>query len=64
MPEEMVSRILRLPGYGVYAWEAEEGTGTLRLWVRQTAAEPYYVCGGGPPHGQAGAAALGRGATA
>ncbi len=46
MPEEMVSRILRLPGYGVYAWEAEELTGTLRLWIRQTAPEPYYVCGG------------------
>ena len=46
MPEEIVSRILRLPGYGVYAWEAEETTGTLRLWSRQTAAEPYYVCGG------------------
>ena len=46
MPEEMVSRILRLPGYGVYAWETEELTGTLLLWVRQTASEPYYVCGG------------------
>jgi transposase len=46
MPEEIVSRILRLPGYGVYAWEAEEGTGTLTLWVRQTAPEPYYVCSG------------------
>lgn len=40
------TRILRLPGYGVYAWEAEEGTGTLTLWIRQTAPEPYYVCGG------------------
>lgn len=46
MAEEIVSRILRLPGYGVYAWEAEELTGTLRLWIRQTAEEPYYVCGG------------------
>jgi len=46
MPEEMVSRILRLPGYGVYAWEAEELTGTLRLWIRQSAPEAYYVCGG------------------
>lgn len=46
MPEEMVSRILRLPGYGVYAWEAEELTGTLTLWIWQTAPEPYYVCGG------------------
>ena len=46
MPEEMVSRILRLPGYGVYAWETEELTGTLTLWIRQTAPEPYYVCSG------------------
>ena len=46
MPEEIVSRILRLPGYGVYAWEAEEETGTLTLWIRQTAPEPYYVCSG------------------
>ena len=46
MPEEIVSRILRLPGYGVYAWETEESTGTLRLSVRQTATTPYYVCGG------------------
>ncbi len=46
MPEEIVSRILRLPGYGVYAWEAEEGSGTLTLRIRQTAPEPYYVCGG------------------
>jgi transposase len=30
----------------VYAWEAEEPTGTLMLWIRQTAPEPYYVCGG------------------
>src|SRR3990167_2199963 len=47
MPEAMVSRILRVPGYGVYACEAEETTGRLWLWVRQTAREPYYVCGGG-----------------
>ena len=46
MPEAMVSRILRVPGYGVYACEAEETTGRLWLWVRQTAREPYYVCGG------------------
>ena len=46
MPEAIVSRILRLPGYGVYAGEADEMTGTLVLWVRQPAAEPYYVCGG------------------
>jgi len=46
MPEAIVSRILRLPGYGVFAYEAEETAGALTLWVRQTTAEPYFVCGG------------------
>jgi hypothetical protein len=46
MPEAIVTRILQLPGYGVYAWEAEATTATLTLWVRQTARAPYYVCGG------------------
>ncbi len=46
MPEEIVTRILRLPGYGVYAWEADEATNTLTLAIRQTARQPYYVCGG------------------
>ncbi len=46
MPEEIVARILRLPGYGVYAWEADEASNTLTLSIRQTAGEPYYVCGG------------------
>src|SRR5262249_59233367 len=46
MPDEIVTRILRLPGYGVYGWEADEATNTLTLAIRQTADEPYYVCGG------------------
>jgi len=46
MPEAIVTRILRLSGYGVYAWEADEETNTLTLAIRQTAREPYYVCGG------------------
>ena len=46
MPAEIVSRILRLPGYGVYAWETDDATTTLTLSIRQTAREPYYVCGG------------------
>ena len=46
MPEEIVSRILRLPGYGVYAWATDDATSTLTLSIRQTAREPYYVCGG------------------
>jgi hypothetical protein len=51
MPEEIVSRILRLPDYRVYASETEDATRILRLWIRQTASEPAYVCGG---CGQAG----------
>jgi hypothetical protein len=46
MPEAIVSRILRLPGYRVSACEADETAGTLWVWVRQTTPEPYYVCGG------------------
>jgi transposase len=46
MPDAIVARILGLPGYGVYAWEAEEAASSLRLWVRPTG-EPAYVCGGG-----------------
>lgn len=46
MPEAIVTRILRLPGYGVYAWEVDEETSTLTLAIRQTAREPFYVCGG------------------
>ena len=46
MPEGIVSRILRLPGYGAYRWEADEVTGVLWLSIRQTTATPYYVCGG------------------
>jgi transposase len=46
MPEEIVTRLPRLPGYGVDAWDADDATTTLTLSIRQTAAEPYYVCGG------------------
>jgi hypothetical protein len=46
MPQEIVTRILRLPGYAVYAWEADEATSTLILAIRQTAREPFYVCRG------------------
>ena len=47
MPEEIVSRILRLPGYGIYGWETDEAANTLTLAIRQTAREPDYICGGG-----------------
>lgn len=46
MPEAIVTRILRLAGYVVYAHAVEETASKLILWVRQAAAEPYYACGG------------------
>ena len=46
MPEAIVTRILRLAGYAVYAHEVEEAANTLTLWVRQATDEPYYVCRG------------------
>jgi transposase len=45
MPEEIVTRILRLPGYGVYAWEADETRSRLTLAIRATEAVPTYRCG-------------------
>lgn len=46
MPEEIVGRILRLPGYGVFQSQFDEVTSTALLYVRQVAAQPLYTCGG------------------
>ena len=46
MPAAIVARIVRLPGYGVYAWEADEAANTSTLSIRQTGGAPAYVCGG------------------
>jgi len=46
MPEEIVSRMLRLPGSGISGWDTDEAANTLILSIRQTAGEPSYVCGG------------------
>ena len=46
MPEAIVTRILRLAGYAVYAQEVEETTSRLTLWVRQPGGAPAYLCGG------------------
>jgi transposase len=46
MPDAIVSRVLRLPGYEVYAYEADETTSRLELRIRQRGATPYYVCNG------------------
>jgi transposase len=44
MPEEIVGRILRLPGYAAYRWEFDETTSTLTIWLRQSSSEPFYTC--------------------
>jgi transposase len=46
MPEEIVSRILRLPGYGGYRTAFDEETLTATVWIRQTAREPLFACSG------------------
>ena len=44
MPEAIVTRILRLPGYGVYQHVFDEAAQTVTCWVRPTAPTPYYCC--------------------
>jgi transposase len=46
MPEAIVTRLLRLPGYRVTTWAAADEAGTLTLWVRQAGGAPGYICGG------------------
>jgi transposase len=46
MPDEIVGRILALPGYGVWQWELDEEGSQLRLWVRQNGRDPSYTCCG------------------
>ena len=44
MPETIVTRILRLPGYGVYQCAFNEAAQTVTCWVRPTGPTPYYCC--------------------
>jgi transposase len=44
MPEEIVARILRLPGYGVYQHVFDEDTQTVTCWVRPVAPAPDSCC--------------------
>lgn len=46
MPEEIVSRILRVIGYGVYRTVFDEEASTATLWIRQTAKELSFTCSG------------------
>jgi hypothetical protein len=46
MPEEIVARVLHLPGYRICAWEANKVANTLTLSTHQTTGVPYCVCGG------------------
>jgi len=45
MPEEIVGRILRLPGYRVYDVKFDEERLEARLWVKQVV-DTSYTCGG------------------
>lgn len=46
MPEDILGRVLHLPGYGVYGRHFDEGNSTVTVWVRQTANTPFYTCSG------------------
>jgi len=46
VPEDIVGRILRLPGYGVYEAVFDEEKSTVTLRVRQVGSAPRYTCGG------------------
>lgn len=46
MPENILGRILRLPGYGAYRTAFNEETATATLWIRQVAKQPTYTCNG------------------
>ena len=46
MPEDIVRRILRLPGYRVVEHRFEEGESTVTLWVRKASSAPAFLCGG------------------
>ena len=44
MPDPSVTRILHLPGYGVYQHVFDEAREMLTGWVRPTARRPYCCC--------------------
>lgn len=46
MPEAIVARILRLPGYGVNQHIFDEERQTVTCWVRPTDQAPYCCCPG------------------
>jgi transposase len=46
MPEDIVRRILRLPGWKVIQHRFEEETSTVTLWVRRMGVAAVPVCGG------------------
>ena len=56
MPEDIVARILRLPGYAVTTWAADDERERLTLWSgslrarqsssRRSTATPTPCCGG------------------
>jgi transposase len=46
VPDDIVDRVVRLPGYGVYRAVFDEETFAATLWVRQRVSEPFFTCNG------------------
>jgi len=46
MPEDIVGRVLRLVGYGVYRTLFDEESSTVTLWVRREGKRSVYTCSG------------------
>jgi transposase len=46
MPDASVTRLLAIPGYGVYRQVLDEDRQTLTLWVRPLGKRPYHCCRG------------------
>ncbi len=46
MPESILWRVVRLPGYRPYRIEFDEAASTAKVWVRQAGKSASYTCGG------------------
>src|SRR6266568_2769183 len=46
MPESILWRVVRLPGYGAYRIAFDEVSSRAKVWVRQAGKSPSYTCPG------------------
>jgi transposase len=46
MPESILWRVVRLPGYRAYRIEFDEAASTAKVWVRQAGKSASYTCAG------------------